>query len=1082
MRLRLLVLGGFEARLASGAALRLPTKKARALLGYLAVRPGQPQPRDKLATLLWGDSGDVQARTSLRQSLAILKKALAPATPSPLLIEGSNVTLDPAAVEVDVATFERLVAAGTPAAFEEAVALYEGELLEGFDAIAQPFEEWLLVERERLRELALEALAKLLRHQSEARASERAIQTALRLLALDPLQEAVHRTLMRLYARHGRRANALRQYQVCVGVLQRELGVEPEAETRQVYQEILRHEAHPAGTPEPPIATPRRARRDRTRSDAPTLEPPLVGRDAELARLQPALDEVSGGNGRTVVVLGEAGIGKTRLLEELAALTTQRDGRVVVGRCYETEQILPFGPWVEALRVGLGAHERDTLKDLEPVWRVELARLLPELADTAVGSPGPADDYLRLFGAVARVIEILAAERPLVLILEDLHWADEMSVRLFGFLARRVEPWPVLLVASARSEELNDAPLLRRLLDELRGQRNIVPLTLSGLSKAETHSLVQLLARVGTHEAALGPVAEQVWALSEGNPFVAVETMRALHEGHRFDTSPIGLPERVRQAISDRLERLSARPRDLLAVAAVIGREFDFALLQRAARLNEAEAAEGVEELVRRGVLHGVGARLDFTHDRIREVAYRRILPSRRALLHAAVADAIEAVYADALQPHHGALGAHYRRGEVWEKALGYLRQAGAHAVACSANREAVAYFEQGLEVLEHLPDGRSKTERAYDLRMFRAAVHYSLGELQRIVDHLGEAEALAHALDDQTRLGRVAVLRLGCLAAMGEQTPAIESGERGLGIAEAAGILSLQASATVLLGFAHIGLGDFERAIGYLRRSGAVLEGQPVHRRLGQIGLPAVFWRAWLITALAEVGAFPEAIARGDEAIRIAEAAAQPYSLALAYGALGYVHCLKGEPSPAIEALERSVGLSRDYEIAVLSPFTIGSLGYAYALSGRLVDAVSVMEQAIARGASLRIMWCQSRRMTQLAEGYLLADRADDAWVTVERALALADIHGERGNRAYALRCLAAVTLRRGDGDVARAEGHLGQALVLAEALGMLPLAARCQLDLGRLYRHAGNVAKAREHLSVAAARLREMDMPRFL
>src|SRR5260370_37965325 len=165
MRLRLVLFGGFEARLASGAALRLPTKKARALWGCLAVRPGQPQPRDKLATLLWGDSGDAQARTSLRQSLAVLKKALAPAAPSPLVIEGSNVTLDPAAVEVDVATFERLVAEGTPAAFEEAVALYEGELLEGFDVIAQPFEEWLLTERERLRELALEALAKLLRHQ-----------------------------------------------------------------------------------------------------------------------------------------------------------------------------------------------------------------------------------------------------------------------------------------------------------------------------------------------------------------------------------------------------------------------------------------------------------------------------------------------------------------------------------------------------------------------------------------------------------------------------------------------------------------------------------------------------------------------------------------------------------------------------------------------------------------------------------------------------------------------------------------------------------------------------------------------------
>ncbi len=462
MLVRLVVFGGFEARLASGAVLSLPTKKARALLGYLAVRPGQAHPRDKLATLLWGESGDAQARTSLRQSLAILKKTLAVAAPSSLLLEGRNVTLNPEVVEVDVATFERCVAEGTPEALEEAVALYEGELLEGFDLIAGPFEEWLVAERERLRELALEALAKLLRYQSEARASERAIQTALRLLALDPLQEAVHRTLMRLYARQGRRANALRQYQVCVEVLQRELGVEPEPATRQVYQEVLQHQAHATATPELPVARPRRPPRDpsRTRRDVPDLEPPLVGRQQELARMHQVLAEASDGSGRTVVVLGEAGIGKTRLLEELAATTLQQGGRLVVGRCYETEQILPFGPWVDVLRAGLGVLERHALEGLDPIWRAELARLVPEFADPERKPAGPADDYLRLFGAVACVIEILAVDSPLVLILEDLHWADEMSVRLFGFLARRVEAWPAVLIASARTEELGETPLL----------------------------------------------------------------------------------------------------------------------------------------------------------------------------------------------------------------------------------------------------------------------------------------------------------------------------------------------------------------------------------------------------------------------------------------------------------------------------------------------------------------------------------------------------------------------------------------------------------------------------------------------
>ena len=212
--------------------LRLPTRKTRALLAYLAVHPGQSQARDKLATLLWGESGHTQARTSLRQSLAALRKSLGAAATTALHVDPKTISLDPAVVEADVDRFERLVAEASPAALEEAVALYRGELLEGFEEGAAPFEDWLLTERERLRERALEALARLLRHQADTGDLEAAIRTAQKLVAVDPLQEAAHRTLMRLYLGQGRRANALRQYQTCVGVLQRELGVEPEPETR----------------------------------------------------------------------------------------------------------------------------------------------------------------------------------------------------------------------------------------------------------------------------------------------------------------------------------------------------------------------------------------------------------------------------------------------------------------------------------------------------------------------------------------------------------------------------------------------------------------------------------------------------------------------------------------------------------------------------------------------------------------------------------------------------------------------------------------------------------------------------------
>jgi tetratricopeptide (TPR) repeat protein len=481
-------------------------------------------------------------------------------------------------------------------------------------------------------------------------------------------------------------------------------------------------------------------------------------------------------------------------------------------------------------------------------------------------------------------------------------------------------------------------------------------------------------------------------------------------------------------------------------------------------------------------VLHGVGARLDFAHDRIREVAYDRVFAPRRIQLHASVGQAIETVYASELAPHHGALGAHFRRGEQWEKALRYLRLGGASAVACSAHREALAYFEQAIEALEHLPEGRSRTEQAYDLGMYRVAVLYSLGELRRIEGRLGEAEAMARALEDPLRLGRVDAVRLGCLAAMGDQKVAIESGERSLTIAEATGNLPLRALTTLMLGFAHTGLGNFPRAAAYLRMTGEAVQDQPPNKRLGMVAPPAVLWRAWVILPLGELGAFREAITLGAEASQIVADTAQPYSLAVSQGTLGHLYCSRGTAALAIPALERSVALCRDYEISVLAPFTIATLGHAYAMSGRLSEALPLMEDALARGESLDVMWWQARRMVQLGEAYLLAGRADEARATVERALALSDAHGERGNRAHALRALAGVILDRDRPDLTEAEHHLGQALNLAEELQMHPLAARCQLDLGRLHRRAGDWPRARDLLTAARERLREMEMRRWM
>jgi predicted ATPase len=457
--------------------------------------------------------------------------------------------------------------------------------------------------------------------------------------------------------------------------------VEPETTSKQLYQEILRQRPSPAAADVESPATAHALPADVARLPDETLprEFPLVGREAEIHRLREVLNRAWEGHGQVVAVIGDAGVGKSRLLAEVAAEAVARGGRVLVGRCYEAEQILPFASWVDALRTGHVNGEKEVLESLNPLWRMELARLLPELGLPGRGPGQGPVDYRQLFESVAQLVRHLVLRQPVTLILEDLHWGDEMSLRLLSFVGRRLPTWPILVVGTAREEDLASAPILRRTLEDLARDRRLVELRLAPLSKEETLTLVRTLARAESNEAMMTGLAEQVWITSEGNPFAVVEIVRALPKGAVADPSAkLAVPRRVRDVIVRHLEALSERSRDLTTVAAVIGREFPFPLLWRAAGLEEHEAAELLEELVRRRILHNVGERFDFTHDRIREVAYGNLLRERRRVLHARIADSMETLYADRLAEQVERLAHHAARGELREKAVAYLRQAGA--------------------------------------------------------------------------------------------------------------------------------------------------------------------------------------------------------------------------------------------------------------------------------------------------------------------------------------------------------------------------------------------------------------------
>ncbi len=1099
------LLGSFDARDRTGRAIELRSKKAQALLAYLSAHPGQPQARDKLSALLWPDVDSTHARQSLRQTLLSLRRALDPVERRALRLDGDTVTLDAKAVQVDVATFASRIAGKTPEALEDAARLYRGDLLEGLAVAAEPFEEWLVAERERLRELVQEALARLLAKQSLAASADAAIRTALRMLRVDPLQEAIHRTLMRLYLRQGRRATALKQYQSCVAVLAKELGVAPEAETRNLYREILRHPPTPtspllvrASIPSPARAGSRDSSR-LTRGVEPTVpsddreprpaltsivpglpvdETPLVGRETELRQLRALLAAASGGRGHIAALTGEAGIGKTRLIGTLMSDALAAGFRVLLGRCHDSDSILPFGPWVEAYRSGRATTDEEMLGALQAHWRAELSRLFPEAR--VAGLPRPNDGALSLFESVARLLEQLAARQPLMLVLEDLHWADEMSLRLLAFVSRRIPALSGVLVVTARQEQLDEASIARRTVEDLSRLRQSISLVLPPLSRADTTRLVHGLIRARSDGRAIARVEEQIWALSEGNPFVAVEAMHSLGQDHPLDgAGALALPASVRDLVARHLDRLDARNQQVAAVAAVIGRQFDFALLCAASGLAERDVAEAVEEMVRHRILTAVGNELDFVHDRFRDVAYGRLLAPRRRLIHRAVAEALEArlvavresTPVEGIAQHVERLAYHALNGEQWATALSYCREAAASAQARSAYAEAARALDQALLALAKLPDSHATRRQALDVRLALRPPLMALSQYQSLLDRLREAESAAEVLGDRRRQGWVSVEFSLVYRNMGDYAASIDAGHRALSVARELGDGRLEGEAMFRLGQTHRVQGDLDHALVRLGQSLELIAGQP------ELGAAEAERRSWLAFTQGRLGRFGDARAHAEQAVRLAEAHSGIWGRIQASAILGEVYVLQGHIPSAITCLEPTVIQARTWTSPDWGVNALRALATAYMLAERGAEAIALAEEAVALTRDTGQADDLSESLCTLAEVYLSAGRADRAQELARDALAHAQ---ERTERIYQARilCLLGALAAQHEPNIELARDHYQHALSIADALGLRPLQAHAQLGLGTLYAGAGRREPACAALFAATELYRAMEM----
>jgi tetratricopeptide (TPR) repeat protein len=678
-------------------------------------------------------------------------------------------------------------------------------------------------------------------------------------------------------------------------------------------------------------------------------------------------------------------------------------------------------------------------------------------------------------------VEALAGAKLLLIVLEDVHWADEMSLRLLSFLARRPRTTNIVIAVTCREEEMLDTPLLVRALDEIDATGRLVWVNLGPLSREDAGVLVRALARVDADQVTLDGLVEQAWAISEGNPFMIVETLRALREGSAvWPTSGLPMPERVRRLVAARLDRLGDSEQRLLAMAAVIGREFDFALVQRAADLNEHDAARSVEELVRRRVFQVVDERLDFTHDRIRTVVRDRLLPPSRTVLHAAVARAIEALYATTLDAHAAALGLHYREAGIWDRAVTYAMLAARQSLSRSAYRDAVSWYERALDGLDHLPATQENRERAVDVRLGLWNAVYHTGAVAGSFELLQQAETIAQDLGGARRLGRT-LPGLALHAWISGRPATVQAlSARALAIADDTDDRALRVVATYFCAHGFLGEGDLPRAIARFRDVARLLEDPTTRKTLPPLAGPrSGVHRAYLGWCLAEQGRFTEAIQHGLGAVRDAEASDVAHSLVQAWARLALIHALKGDYPGAAELAERAMAIARAREVVLFVPFLQWFVGHTWARCGRIAEGASLLSAGVEQLEAWRLWGWVPLALVHLGEVYALTGRADDAKQHAVRALGLARELGQRLYEGYALRLLGESLAQR---DAACGEEHYRKALTLAAELGMRPLAAHCHLGLGKLYRCTGQREQAQEHLTTAAAAYREMDMRFYL
>jgi DNA-binding SARP family transcriptional activator/predicted ATPase len=1148
--LSLSLLGSFQVTLAEETVTSFEADKVRALLAYLAVEADRPHRRDSLVGLLWPDWPDRTARTNLRNALANLRKAIGDrnATPPFLLISRETIQFNTASdAWVDVAAFTKLLEVKvspqqTIRQLEEAVALYRGNFLEGFHVKGSAaFEDWCSLARERFQRQALIALHRLAGYHEQRGEYERACNYAWRQVELEPWQEEAHQKLMRLLTFSGQRSAALVQYETCRHLLKEELGVEPTEETTRLYEQIRDEKLkapvpRPARPPDLVTKHPAFLAEEEPHEVERTV---FVARERELAQLDRFSDLALSGQGRVVFVTGEAGSGKTALIQEftrraqnahadLVSISGNGNAHTGIGDPY-----LPFRQILELLtgdveaRWAAGAITRNYARRLWntlPFTAQALMEVGPDLIDTFVHgtvlveralayAPDGADWLTRLdelvkrkaipaapnpqqsalFEQYARVLQTLARQRPLVLLLDDLQWADLGSISLLFHLGRQLAGSRILIVGAYRPEEImlgrgGERHPLESVINEY--QRQFGDITVN-MDEAESQEFVEAFLDSEPNRLGL-PFRQMFYQQTRGHPLFAVELLRGLQERGDLVQDPKGrwiegpaldwetFPPKVEGLIAERIGRLSDRLREALRTASVEGETFTAEVVAQVQAADEREIVVHLsDELDRRHRLVSAQGILQIgdqclSHYRFRHILFQKYLYNsldqvQRARLHKEVGTALEALYGEKAEEIAVRLARHFQQAGMAKRTILYLHQAGSKAVRLSANEEAVTHFTQALELLEKLPE---TSERAQEELVLQLGL---VGPLQAIRGFAAPevGHSCSRALELCLQMGETLQLLPALFLLWSFQIPraqyekALNIGEQLFSLAQREQDSQHIAMANLVIGFTLVCTGEFVPARSRLEDMIAGYDPEQYRSLMHVLGqdigvacLSIISWVLWFL------GYPDQALKRSQEALTLAQRLDHPFSLAFALGIAGAsLHLLRREGQMVEKWTDSLNRLVMEEGFVLYQAGGTLFQGWVQTEHGRFEEGIALMHRGMATWYAMGVRIQYTQFLAMVIEAYSRAGQAEEGLKLLPEALDAVEKNNERYYEAELHRLKGELLLIQGD--EIKSEISFHKAFEVARRQQAKSWELRTAMSLSRLWQRQGKREEARKLLA---------------